>query len=104
MQPNHNTLILAQAIKGQLQNYKHGVFLAEIRERIAKDIWKFSETMARLSGIKMSAEEERVIELAKMYASDAGAWLQKGDYYTAFSSISYAHGLADAILKIKGME
>ncbi|MGC8586844.1 MAG: DUF357 domain-containing protein [Candidatus Micrarchaeia archaeon] len=59
--------------------------------------------MAKLSSVALSNEESQVIELAKMYASDADSWLQKEDYYTAFSSISYAHGLADAILKIKGV-
>ena len=38
-----------------------------------------------------------------MYASDSVAWLKKKDYYTSFSSISYAHGLLDAIRKNRGI-
>lgn len=42
----------------------------------------------------------RVISLARDYASDAKSYLAKGDFYTAFSCISYAHGLLDALKEI----
>lgn len=37
-----------------------------------------------------------------MYYKDTSSFLSKEDYYTAFASINYAHGLLDAILKIHG--
>ena len=37
-----------------------------------------------------------------MYYRDAFSFLSKEDFYTAFASINYAHGLLDAILKIYG--
>ncbi|MDE1868794.1 MAG: DUF357 domain-containing protein [Candidatus Micrarchaeota archaeon] len=67
-------------------------------KRIEKDIRMFNDNIgaARPEG-KM---QERVIELSKMYAKDAKSYLDKGDLFTAFSCISYAHGLLDAIREI----
>jgi hypothetical protein len=42
----------------------------------------------------------RVIELSKMYAKDSKSYLDKKDFYTSFSCISYAHGLLDALKDI----
>lgn len=47
---------------------------------------------------------KKVFELSKMYASDAKSYLQKGDLYTAFSCISYAHGLLDALKELYGVK
>ncbi|MDE1851415.1 MAG: DUF357 domain-containing protein [Candidatus Micrarchaeota archaeon] len=74
----------------------------EIEDRIKKDIGIFSDNIKKVDKSKLSAREDEVVELAKMYAKDAGSWLEKKDYYTSFSSIAYAHGLLDAILKTKG--
>ncbi|MEM0094805.1 MAG: DUF357 domain-containing protein [Candidatus Micrarchaeaceae archaeon] len=76
----------------------------EIEARIAKDIEKFDETKDRLAKAGLSDEENMVFELAKMYAEDSKAWLAKKDYFTAFAGISYAHGLADALMKLKHIE
>ncbi len=72
-------------------------------ERIEKDIRKFRESAEEYGAIgsDASAKEKEIFELAKMYASDAKSYLEKGDLYTAFSCISYAHGLLDAL---KGLE
>ncbi|MGC9204908.1 MAG: DUF357 domain-containing protein [Candidatus Micrarchaeia archaeon] len=76
----------------------------EIEERISKDIKKFEISTIRYNRVnfdKLSKEDfDRIMEIAKMYASDASSWLEKRDYYTAFASISYAHGLLDALLKL----
>lgn len=74
----------------------------EIEDRIRKDISIFSDNIKKVDGKRLDAKEAEVVELAKMYANDAGSWLEKKDYYTSFSSIAYAHGLLDAILKTKG--
>ena len=58
--------------------------------------------MKKASGLDLTGEERKVVELAEMYAKDSDAWLKKNDLYTSFSSIAYAHGLIDAVLKIKG--
>ena len=78
-----------------------GERLEEIKERIEKDIDKFHQSVRRLEKIQLSEEEKRIVELAKMYNSDAKSWLEKGDFYTSFSSVAYAHGLLDAVLKIR---
>jgi hypothetical protein len=45
-----------------------------------------------------------VLELARDYASDAKSYLGKEDLYTAFSCISYAHGLLDALKELTDKE
>ena len=74
----------------------------EIEERIRKDIGIFSDNIKKIELEKLDGKEKDVVELAKMYASDASSWLEKKDYYTSFSSIAYAHGLLDAVLKMEG--
>ncbi len=75
----------------------------EVEARIRKDILLFSESMKKVSKVSLSDEERKVVELAEMYAKDSESWLGKNDVYTAFASIAYAHGLLDAVLKIKGI-
>ncbi len=76
----------------------------EIEERVRKNIAIFRDNERRAEALELGADEKEVVELAKMYASDTEAWVSKGDYVTAFSSIEYAHGLLDAILKINGAD
>ncbi len=76
----------------------------EIEERVKKNIAIFKENEKRVAVLELGPDEKEVVELAKMYASDTEAWIKKGDYVTAFSSIEYAHGLLDAILKINGAD
>ncbi len=76
----------------------------EIEARVNKNISIFKENVKKAQKLMLTEEEEKVVELAKMYASDTDSWVKKGDYVTAFSSIEYAHGLLDAILKINGAD
>ena len=76
----------------------------EIEERVRKNIAIFRENEKRAASLELGDDEKEVVELAKMYASDTESWIKKGDYVTAFSSIEYAHGLLDAILKINGAD
>ncbi|MDE1761737.1 MAG: DUF357 domain-containing protein [Candidatus Micrarchaeota archaeon] len=75
----------------------------DIRERIEIDIGKFDESIKKLGSAQLDKKQREIVELAKMYASDAKAWMKKGDLYTSFSSIAYAHGLMDSILKQNGI-
>jgi hypothetical protein len=75
--------------------------MQEISTRIEKDILLFRDSVEKLKALSLSAKEKEVLALAIDYSKDAGSWLAKGDLYTAFASISYAHGLLDALLKIK---
>lgn len=72
----------------------------EIKERIEKDIRIFDENILKVDRGKLGKNQLKVVELSEMYARDSRSWLEKGDYYTSFSSIAYAHGLLDAVLKI----
>lgn len=69
----------------------------DARSRIERDIRTFSEN---LKEVERQPTGVRVIELAKMYASDAKGYLDKDKLYTAFSCISYAHGLIDALKEL----
>lgn len=72
----------------------------EIKERIEKDIAMFSESVKGVKGNPALAPNGKmfeVVKLSEMYASDSKSYLEKGDLYTSFSCISYAHGLLDAV-------
>lgn len=69
--------------------------------RIEKDIEEFHESVKTVKSLPANA---RVIELARMYASDAKSYLDKGDLYTSFSCISYAHGLLDALKELQRVQ
>lgn len=79
-------------------------FMTEIEIRIAKDIEKFSQSIKELSTDSFTDKEKEVLKLSGMYASDAASFLSKKDYYTAFASISYAHGLLDSIRILHGRD
>jgi uncharacterized protein len=72
----------------------------EIEARIRLDIDKLAESIATLKSKDIDGKSKKIVELAEMYAKDAESWLGKKDFYTAFASISYAHGLLDAIKKL----
>ena len=74
----------------------------QIKERIKKDINMFYDNLNKID--KLSESELKVVELSKMYASDAQSYLEKEDMYTSFSCISYAHGLLDAVIAIKDIK
>lgn len=75
----------------------------EVKERIELDIVKFDKSVEKIKGVELTKKEKEIFELSKMYASDCKSWLEKGDLYTSFCAIAYAHGLLDSILKIKGL-
>ena len=69
------------------------------KTRIEKDIIMFQENLSQLKEIKLSLSQNKTIELAKQYYSDAKYYLEKDDLFTAFGCINYAHGLLDSIIK-----
>ncbi len=76
----------------------------DLEERVRKTVSLFKENIKLIDGVALTKDEKHIVDLAKMYASDTEAWIKKKDYVTAFSSIEYAHGLLDAVLKIKGKD
>ena len=70
-------------------------------ERIKKDIALFEEGMVQLDLLSLATYEEKVVDQAKRYYEDTKYYLEKGDYFTAFGCINYAHGLIDGIKKMK---
>ncbi|OJI08008.1 MAG: hypothetical protein BK997_01325 [Candidatus Micrarchaeum sp. ARMAN-1] len=64
----------------------------------------FRDSLELISGTKLDGKMSSVVEMAKLYASDAQSYLDKGDILTAFSCISYAHGLMDSILSLVGLK
>ncbi len=74
--------------------------MQEIEERIDKDVRMFDESVGELEGTELDSAEQEVLGSAKNYRDDAVSWLGRRDLYTAFASISYAHGLLDALRKL----
>lgn len=70
-----------------------------IKRRIEKDIAMFGDSVKDV--VANDPVSGHVLELAKDYASDANSYLGKRDFYTAFASISYAHGLLDALKELE---
>ena len=70
----------------------------QIKTRIEKDISMFYSNMGKL---KQGETGKKVVEMSEMYAKDSKSYLDKQDYYTSFSCISYAHGLLDAVISIR---
>jgi hypothetical protein len=66
-------------------------------ERIKKDIALFEDSIAELDSLSLDGNEEEVVDNAKRYYEDTKYYLEKGDYFTAFGCINYAHGLVDGI-------
>ncbi len=75
----------------------------DIEERIKKDIQMFDASIRELGPANGAGKKaESVVGMAKLYRADAQSYLEKGDFYTSFSCISYAHGLLDAIKELYG--
>jgi hypothetical protein len=72
-------------------------------ERIKKDIALFEESIVELDSLSLASDDEEVVDLAKGYYEDTKYYLEKGDYFTAFGCINYAHGLIDGIKKMRGV-
>jgi len=71
------------------------------KQRILSDIREFEENAM---GIAATAENAGVLDLARRYAKDAGYFLKKGDLFTAWGCISYAHGLIDALRELRSRQ
>ena len=67
--------------------------------RIEKDIVMFEDNISQINDKKLTEAQEKTVELAKQYYEDTKYYLDKGDFFTAFGCINYAHGLLDAIIK-----
>ncbi len=76
------------------------VQMASIQERIIKDIAIFDANISNIARENLDPVQQEIIDLAAMYAKDSKSFLDKGDFYTSFSAIAYAHGLLDSIIKI----
>jgi len=76
----------------------------DLKSRIEKDIETFYKNLNTLSTKNFNSEYKNIVELAEMYAKDSQSYLEKGDLVTAFSCISYAHGLLDAVRRFIGRD
>ncbi len=75
---------------------------SNIEKRIEKDITMFYSNLDSLKPDKEDRKIGKLVEMSKMYASDAKSYLAKKDFYTSFSCISYAHGILDAVKELLG--
>lgn len=65
-------------------------------ERIQSDVRQFYENV---NEVEVTKENEYAIEQAKSYCEDTAYFIEKGDLFTAWGCINYAHGLIDAFRK-----
>lgn len=72
-------------------------------ERVQKDLALFAESLAELTAITLTAAEAAVVEHARRYYEDTKYYREKGDMFTAFGCITYAHGLLDAVREMRGL-
>jgi len=63
---------------------------------VKEDIALFEENFSKIERMRDPADA-KTIELARAYCEDAKFYLEKGDLFTAFGCINYAHGLLDAV-------
>ncbi|MCW7075407.1 MAG: DUF357 domain-containing protein [Candidatus Methanospirare jalkutatii] len=68
----------------------------KMEARVRKDIALFEENFSKIEQVR-DPEDAKTIELARAYCEDAKFYLEKGDLFTAFGCINYAHGLLDAV-------
>jgi hypothetical protein len=68
-------------------------------DRIKKDIALFEDSIAELDSLSLDGNEDKVVDNAKRYYEDTKYYLERGDYFTAFGCINYAHGLVDGLKK-----
>ena len=68
----------------------------KMEARVKKDIALFEENFSKIGQVRDPADA-KTIELARAYCEDAKFYLEKGDLFTAFGCINYAHGLLDAV-------
>ena len=72
-------------------------------DRIKKDIVLFEQSIVELDSLSLTETEVEVVDQAKRYYGDTKYYLEKGDFFTAFGCINYAHGLVDGIRMTKGL-
>jgi hypothetical protein len=69
------------------------------KTRIEKDIKMFEGNIEKTKNINFTNSQKKIIELASQYYEDTKFYLKKGDLFTAFGCINYAHGLLDSVIK-----
>jgi hypothetical protein len=67
--------------------------------RIGKDILMYEENVKTVDKEKLDKGQLGAYELSRQYYQDSKYYLEKGDVFTSFGCINYAHGLLDAITK-----
>lgn len=69
----------------------------ELRERIEAYIVNVEKALNQIDRSKLDLSEERLVEIAEAYLSDAKYYFAKGDYATSLACIAYAEGLIDSL-------
>lgn len=65
---------------------------------------EFSESLREVESKKVPESANATLERAKSYYSDTLHFVEKGDLFTAWGTINYAHGLLDAVREEMGLE
>lgn len=73
-------------------------------ERVKKDLREFEESMREVEKAKPPAALQENLARAKNYYNDSKYFLEKGDLFTAWGTINYAHGILDAVRRVMGLK
>jgi len=65
---------------------------------------EFEESIREVEKAKPPKEMQENLQRARNYANDARYFLEKGDLFTAWGTINYAHGVLDAVRRVMGLE
>lgn len=71
------------------------------REKASKYIENVKGALSQLEHDALSSEVQRIVELAKLYLSDASYYLGSGDCLVSIACSSYAEGLLDSLRMLR---
>lgn len=78
--------------------------VSDEERRVRKDIEQFDESIAEVEAMELDATMRENVGRARNYRKDAEYFLCKGDPYTAWGTINYAHGILDAVRRQLGLK
>jgi len=73
-------------------------------QRIEKDLREFAASVREVEEARPPEELKENIERARNYYEDSKYFYEKGDLFTAWGTINYAHGVLDAVRRSMGLE
>ncbi|MEM0044954.1 MAG: DUF357 domain-containing protein [Desulfurococcaceae archaeon] len=87
--------------------YRVSAVKATLAEKVRAYILNVEQFISKVNVEELESNQERILELARSYLSDAKYYYEEGDYITSLACIAYAEGLLDSLRVagyVKGIE